>query len=121
MSVTRFVDMVYPYTSEDNRCGHKRAAKTRLRFQLINNINDYKRGVKIELPEPIKNLIMPDDKIKKILDEFLPFPAHGNKLEMMNKRAKLKLAIEDYAAGIIKTKPLSLEVDFDEVVKRMEN
>jgi len=57
ITVTQIVDSVLPLTREDAKCGYKKAKKLRARNELILLINDYKEGIKVELPDEVKKLL----------------------------------------------------------------
>ena len=57
ITVTQIVDSVLPLTKEDAKCGYKKAKKLRARNELILLINDYKEGIKVELPDEVKKLL----------------------------------------------------------------
>ena len=57
MTIAQIVDIIYPLTREDNKCGFKKAKKLRARADLILLINDYKEGKEVMLPEDVLKLI----------------------------------------------------------------
>lgn len=57
MTAWQIIDIIYPLTKEDNKCGFKKAKKLRARADLIMLINDYRQGKKVELPDEVLKLV----------------------------------------------------------------
>lgn len=57
MTIQQIIDIIFPLTKEDQRCGFKKAKKLRARADLTQQIFDYKEGRNIALPDEVLKLL----------------------------------------------------------------